>query len=128
MATEQSLVWLEMGNASRHRAPSWKAASVQVFRDLRQARVIVLLHPRCVKPKNRRFPLSILSIAAMLEGKEEYVIIDGNLDSRPAETLDRIAAEHKVEMVAVSVMPGPQMVSAIPLCRHLRRKHPHVPV
>ena len=90
--------------------------------------MIVLLHPRCVKPKNRRFPLSILSIAAMLEGKEEYVIIDGNLDSRPAETLDRIAAEHTVEMVAVSVMPGPQMVSAIPLCRDLRRKHPRVPV
>ena len=90
--------------------------------------MIVLLHPRCVKPKNRRFPLSILSIAAVLEGKEEYVIIDGNLDSNAAETLERIVATHSVEMVAVSVMPGPQMVSAIPLCRDLRRKHPRVPV
>src|SRR5581483_11259040 len=125
---QQPLVWLEMGNASHRRPTARKAAPIPVFRDLRQARVIVLLHPRCVKPKNRRFPLSILSIAAVLEGKEEYVIIDGNLDSSAAETLDRIVAQHTVEMVAVSVMPGPQMVSAIPLCRDLRRKHPRVPV
>jgi anaerobic magnesium-protoporphyrin IX monomethyl ester cyclase len=90
--------------------------------------VIVLLHPRCVKPRNRRFPLSILSIAAVLEGKEEYAIIDGNLDNNSAETLERIVANNNVDMVAVSVMPGPQMVSAIPLCRELRRKYPRVPV
>src|SRR5215469_7010718 len=87
--------------------------------------LIILLHPRCVKPKNRRFPLSILAIAAVLEGKEDYVIVDGNLDSDVPGTLERIASEHAVEMLAVSVMPGPQMVSAIPLCRDFRRKHPN---
>ena len=89
--------------------------------------MIILLHPRSTKPKNRRFPLSILAIAAVLEG-EEYTIVDGNLDPHPAETLERLAAEHPIEMVAVSVMPGPQMVSAIPLCKTFRRKHPHVPI
>ena len=28
--------------------------------------MIILLHPRAVRPKNRRFPLAILSIAAVL--------------------------------------------------------------
>ncbi len=90
--------------------------------------MILLLHPRATRPKNRRFPLSILSIAAMLEGKEEYAIVDGNLDPHPERTLERIASEHPVELVAVSVMPGPQMVAAIPLCRAFRAKHPSIPI
>jgi anaerobic magnesium-protoporphyrin IX monomethyl ester cyclase len=90
--------------------------------------VIILLHPRTGKPKNRRFPLTILSIAAVLEGREEYSIVDGNLDPHPDRTLDRIAAESQVEMLAVAVMPGPQMVAAIPLCREFRRKYPKIPI
>jgi anaerobic magnesium-protoporphyrin IX monomethyl ester cyclase len=90
--------------------------------------VIVLLHPRTGKPKNRRFPLAILSIAAVLEGREDYTIVDGNLDPHPDRTLDSLTAEHKVEMLAVSVMPGPQMVAAIPLCREYRRKYPGIPI
>jgi anaerobic magnesium-protoporphyrin IX monomethyl ester cyclase len=90
--------------------------------------MILLLHPRTTKPKNRRLPLSMLSIAAVLEGKEAYFIVDGNLDPQPQLTVDRIAAEHRVELLAVSVMPGPQMVAAIPLCREFRRKYPAVPI
>ncbi len=90
--------------------------------------MIVLLHPRSTRPKNRRFPLAILSVAAVLEGREDYVIIDGNLDPDPAATLDRAMREKGVELLAVSVMPGPQMVAAISLCRDFRRKHPGVPI
>jgi len=32
------------------------------------------------------------------------------------------------KILAVSVMPGPQMVSAVNLCRDFRRKHPSVPI
>ena len=90
--------------------------------------MILLLHPRSTKPKNRRFPLSILSIASALEGREDYTIVDGNLNPNPGDTLEQIAAQHPVEAVAVSVMPGPQMVAAIPLCKNFRRKHPRVPI
>lgn len=90
--------------------------------------MIILLHPRATRPKNRRFPLAILSIAAVLEGREEYVIVDGNLDTQPGGTIERIMAGHNVEMLAVSVMPGPQMVAAIALCREFRRRWPSVPV
>ncbi len=90
--------------------------------------MIILLHPKAVKPHNRRFPLAILSIAAVLEGIEEYQIVDGNLDPTPGETMDRIAQDNAIELLAVSVMPGPQMVSAIQLCREFREKHPKVPI
>jgi anaerobic magnesium-protoporphyrin IX monomethyl ester cyclase len=90
--------------------------------------MIILLHPRASRPKNRRFPLAILSIAAVLEGKEEYVIVDGNLDPYPGRTIDRIMRDHKVELLAVSVMPGPQMVAAIPICKQFRAKYLSVPI
>ena len=50
------------------------------------------------KPKNRRFPLAILSIAAVLEGKEEYAIVDGNLDPQPRYSRYIVAA-NRVEML-----------------------------
>lgn len=90
--------------------------------------MIILLHPRSTKPKNRRFPLAVLSLAAVLEGKEEYAIVDGNADPDPGSSLDRLVERHSVELLAVSVMPGPQMVAAIPLCRDFRRKHPFIPI
>ena len=79
--------------------------------------MIIILHPRATKPKNRRFPLAALAIAAVLEGKEEYVIVDGNVDLQPERTLDRIMRETGAEMLAVSVMPGPQMAAAVPHSR-----------
>jgi radical SAM superfamily enzyme YgiQ (UPF0313 family) len=90
--------------------------------------VIVLLHPRSTRPQNRRFPLAVLSLAAMLESREDYVIVDGNLDPEPAATLDRIHQEAGIEILAVSVMPGPQMAAAVSLCREFRRRNPRVPI
>ena len=57
--------------------------------------MIIILHPRATKPKNRRFPLAALAIAAVLEGKEEYVIVDGNVDPQPERTLDRIMQRNR---------------------------------
>ncbi len=90
--------------------------------------MIVLLHPRSTKPKNRRFPLAVLSLAAVLEGREDYRIIDGNLDPDPYGSLDRAAAGSNIELLAVSVMPGPQMAAAIPLCKEFRQSYPKVPI
>ena len=90
--------------------------------------MILFLHPRATRPKNRRFPLSILAIAAVIEGKEDWTIIDGNIDPDPLGSLDRAMREHPGELLAVSVMPGPQMVAAIPLCRTFREKYPSVPI
>ena len=80
------------------------------------------------RPKNRRFPLSVLALGAVLEGKEEYAIVDGNADPEPLASIEAIMARGGVEMLAVSVMPGPQMVAAIPVCRAFREKYPKVPI
>ncbi len=90
--------------------------------------MIILLHPRTTRPKNRRFPLSVLSLAAVLDGREDYAIVDGNVDPDPMATLDEIMAERPAEILGVSVMPGPQMVAAIGLCRRFRERYPQVPI
>ena len=90
--------------------------------------MIILFNPRATRPRNRRLPLSVLSMAAMIEGKEDYRIIDGNLDPNPTETISGIVKSHTVELLAVTVMPGPQMVSAVQTCKEIRARSPQVPI
>ncbi len=90
--------------------------------------MILFLHPRATSPRSRRFPLSVLALAAVIDGKEEYEIIDGNVDPDPASTLAKLQDETQADLLAVSVMPGPQMVAAIPLCGSFRKRFPSVPI
>ena len=90
--------------------------------------MILLYHPRATRPRNRRFPLSILSLAAVLEGHEEYAIVDGNVDTNETETLLAILGSEKIELLAVSVMPGPQMIPAVESCRQVRASFPGIPI
>src|ERR1700752_2170062 len=90
--------------------------------------MILFYNPKATKPRNRRFPLSILAIAAVVEGKEEYAIVDGNLDPHPTESLIALIKEHPVELLAVTVMPGPQTVGAVASCREIRSSFPQLPI
>ena len=90
--------------------------------------MIILYHPKSTKPRSRRFPLAALSLAAVIEGKEDYAIVDGNVDPQPNQTIAAILRERPVELLAVSVMPGPQMVGAMETCREVRSRFPRVPI
>jgi len=90
--------------------------------------MIVLYNPKATRFRNRRFPLSILAIAAVLEGREQFAIVDGNLDPHPTETLLGLLRDNSVELLAVTVMPGPQTVGAVASCREVRRLFPTVPI
>jgi anaerobic magnesium-protoporphyrin IX monomethyl ester cyclase len=90
--------------------------------------MIILYNPKATRYRNRRFPLSVLAIAAVLENHEQYTIVDGNLDARAAETIAALMRDQPVELLAVTVMPGPQMKSAVESCRELRRRFPQVPI
>src|SRR3954463_5065337 len=95
--------------------------------------MILLVNPRATKPKNRRFPLSVMSIGAALPPHIEWEIVDGNLPG--LDTLaelqrridDRRDGPDPVTVVGFSVMPGPQLVRAVPLARALKERNPHVP-
>ncbi|MGD1093063.1 MAG: radical SAM protein [Bryobacteraceae bacterium] len=91
--------------------------------------MILFFNPRAIaKPKNRRYPLSILALAAMIEGKEDYAIVDGNLEDDPRAAIVRAMRERSARLLAVSVMPGPQMVAAFPVCAWFKETYPNVPI
>ena len=47
---------------------------------------VILFNPRSANSKPR-IPNSILSIAASIEGKFDYVILDGNMETDPAQKI-----------------------------------------
>ncbi|MGB9431957.1 MAG: cobalamin B12-binding domain-containing protein, partial [Candidatus Acidiferrum sp.] len=90
--------------------------------------MIILLNPRATKPRNRRFPLSVMALGAVLEGREEYEIVDGNIDDNPTQTILDLIRTRDVELLGVTVMPGPQMAAAIIVSRAIRQLHPNLPI
>jgi anaerobic magnesium-protoporphyrin IX monomethyl ester cyclase len=90
--------------------------------------MIILFNPRATKPRNRRFPLSVMALAAVLEGREDYEIVDGNVDDKPTETILNLVRRNKVDLLGVSVMPGPQMASAVEDCKQIRLRCPELPI
>ncbi|HWK90090.1 MAG TPA: cobalamin-dependent protein, partial [Longimicrobium sp.] len=96
--------------------------------------MIVFVNPRATRPKNRRFPLSLMSVGAALPPGVEWEIVDGNLpDLDPLAEISRHVearrhGPHPVQVIAFTVMPGPQLVSAVPLSRAVRARYPDIPI
>ena len=96
--------------------------------------MILLVNPRATRPSNRRFPLSVMAIGAALPEQVSWEIVDGNLPD--LDVLAEIAGHVEgraggtdpVTAVAMTVMPGPQLVSAVPLARALKSRFPGLPI
>ncbi len=87
---------------------------------------ILLVNPAMTK--HPRFPLSILSLAAALDGQHDYLMIDGNVD-RQFIVSSLSALEHDVyDAVGISVMGGPQLGPAIKLSQAIKQHHPKLPL
>ena len=96
--------------------------------------MILFVNPRATRPKNRRFPLSVMAIGAALPAGKSWHIIDANLPNADplAELVERIerarGTSDPVDVVAFTVMPGPQLLSAVPLARALKARCPEVQI
>jgi radical SAM superfamily enzyme YgiQ (UPF0313 family) len=96
--------------------------------------VILLVNPRATRPKNRRFPLSVMAVGAALPDGVPWEIVDGNLPGADplAEIVERVerarGGADPVRVVAFTVMPGPQLVSAVPLARAVSARCPDVQI
>jgi anaerobic magnesium-protoporphyrin IX monomethyl ester cyclase len=89
--------------------------------------MILLFNPRSCNSKYR-LPNSLLSLGSVLEGKYEYEIVDGNFLRDPLPVLAQLIREKYVDVFGVTVMPGPQLQQAIPLCKSLKEKFPHLTI
>jgi anaerobic magnesium-protoporphyrin IX monomethyl ester cyclase len=96
--------------------------------------MILFVNPRATRPKNRRFPLSLMAVGAALPAHIGWEIVDGNLpDIDVLGTIHALveknaAGADPVRLIALTVMPGPQLVSAVPLSRALKALFPDIPI
>jgi radical SAM superfamily enzyme YgiQ (UPF0313 family) len=88
---------------------------------------IILFNPKSAVAKHR-VPNSILNIAASIDGKYPWVIVDGNREPDPLSTIMRYLERRDFKYVGITVMPGPQLKQAIPFSKAIRHQYPDVKI
>ena len=88
---------------------------------------VLLVNPQMCLPHSTRMPLSVLNLAAVLEGRHPWRILDGNRGPILDAALATLAARPHA-LVGVTVMPGPQVAPAIEISAAIKAAHPHVPI
>jgi len=96
--------------------------------------MIVLFNPVSTSRGKQPLPLSLMALAAVLEAREPreaWTLVDGNLIDDPVAAI--VACLSRVSppdhpLVAVTVMPGPQLTQAVDVCRRLKVERPDVPI
>jgi anaerobic magnesium-protoporphyrin IX monomethyl ester cyclase len=92
------------------------------------ADAVLLINPRTGAGRNGGLPLSLLHLAAALEGAWPWEIVDGNRAADPVrDALARLSARPHA-LCGVTVMPGPQVVTAIAISAAIRRAFPALPI
>jgi anaerobic magnesium-protoporphyrin IX monomethyl ester cyclase len=86
---------------------------------------VLLFNPRAQQYK-ARIPNSILQIAASIEEKFDYAIVDGNLEEDPWLKIRSYLETGNFGYFACSVMPGPQLKQAIPYSKQIRESFPEI--
>ena len=88
---------------------------------------IILFNPRSANSKHR-IPNSILQVGASIQGKYEYVFVDGNLESDPWEKIESYLKTNSFKYFASTVMPGQQLKQAIPFSKKVREQFPEIKI
>lgn len=90
--------------------------------------MLILYNPQSSANRKRILPMSLLAVGALLEGEYEYLIVDGNREPDALATIDRAIQETGADILAVTVMPGPQIEHAMPHCAELKRRYPDLTI
>jgi radical SAM superfamily enzyme YgiQ (UPF0313 family) len=93
--------------------------------------MIVLYNPLSTTPGKQPLPLSLMSLAAVLDARTDWCLVDGNIERDPATAIvERVCSNpgREASMVAVTVMPGPQLTQAVDVCRRVKAMLPDVPI
>lgn len=86
---------------------------------------VLLFNPRSAEHKHR-IPNSILQVAASIDGRFEWVIIDANRETDPWGKISAYLKTGEFGFFGSTVMPGPQLKQAIPFSKKIRSEFPDV--
>jgi radical SAM superfamily enzyme YgiQ (UPF0313 family) len=89
---------------------------------------VLFINPRIGLRRNARMPLSLLHLAAVVDGERPWRILDGNFEPDLVRaTIDTLRSRPHA-LVGVTVMPGPQVATAIEVSSAIRAAAPGVPI
>ncbi len=86
---------------------------------------VLLFNPRSANLKYR-IPNSVLNIAASIEGRYDWVIVDGNREDEPYRKIASYLKTGEFKYVGFTVMPGPQLKQAIPYSKKIKSEFPGI--
>ncbi|MDP5026852.1 MAG: B12-binding domain-containing radical SAM protein [Flavobacterium sp.] len=86
---------------------------------------IIIFNPKSANSKHR-IPNSILQVGASIQGKFEYVFVDGNLEENPWLTIENYLKTGEFKYFGSTVMPGPQLRQAIPFTKKIKDEFPEI--
>jgi anaerobic magnesium-protoporphyrin IX monomethyl ester cyclase len=89
---------------------------------------VLLVNPNVCSPSSTRLPLSVLNLAAVLEGNRPWRVVDGNLHADAVNMALAALRDHPHALVAVTTMTGPQLLGSIEISSAIRRAFPSVPI
>ncbi len=89
---------------------------------------VLFYNPRSTSPGKQRMPLSLMTVAAVIEPDYDIAFIDGNLVSDPAAAIIEQARASGAKLLAVTVMPGPQLAQAVPVCKQVKAALPSLTI
>lgn len=67
-----------------------------------------------------------MNIAASVDGRYGWVIVDGNCESDPYARISSYLATGEFGFVGITVMPGPQVKQAVPFSKKIKQNFPEV--
>lgn len=85
---------------------------------------ILIFNPKSANSKHR-IPNSIIQVGAAIQGKYDYVFVDGNMESDPWQTILDYFESGKFKYFCSTVMPGPQLKQAIPYTKKIKELFPN---
>src|SRR4051794_7112382 len=97
--------------------------SHQVFVYMYMKNKVLLFNPKSAANKYR-IPNSILNIAASVDGKYDWVIVDGNCEADPLKKIEGYLSTGTFKYIGFTVMPGPQLRNAILSAKAIKEKFP----
>lgn len=85
---------------------------------------VLFYNPVSTSRGKQRLPLSLMAVAAMIADNYDVEFIDGNLIDDPAAHIIERARATGAKLLACSVMPGPQLRQAVPVCKAVKAALP----
>jgi hypothetical protein len=89
---------------------------------------VLFYNPVSTSKGKQRLPLSLLAVSAVIAADYDVEFIDGNLTDDPAGDIIERAKATQAKLLAVTVMPGPQLRQAVPVCKRVKAALPDLKI